>query len=143
MVTSLLEHERIETTEAKAKDLRRIAERMITLGKRGTLHHRRQALKVVRNKETAKKLFDVLSPRYQSKQGGYTRIVKLGRRHGDNAPMSLIELIPEEPKKTEARKKAAPSRSRKKSGESEEGAKKEKKRPRKASKAADKEAAQK
>ena len=121
MVTSLLEHERIETTEAKAKDVRRIAEKMITLGKRGTLHDRRQALKVIRNKEVAKRVFDVLSPRYRSKQGGYSRILKLGRRHGDNAPMSLVELIPEEAKKAGARKRGGASRSRKKKEDSGKG----------------------
>jgi large subunit ribosomal protein L17 len=125
MVTSLLEHERIETTEAKAKDVRRVAEKMITLGKRGTLHDRRQALKVIRNKEVAKRVFDVLSPRYRSKQGGYTRILKLGRRHGDNAPMSLVELIPEEAKKAGARKRGDASRSRKKKEDSGKGGEKQ------------------
>ncbi len=125
MVTSLLEHERIETTEAKAKDVRRIAEKMITLGKRGTLHDRRQALKVIRNKGVAKRVFDVLSPRYGSKQGGYTRILKLGRRHGDSAPMSLVELIPEEAKKAGVRKRGGASRSRKKKEDSGKGGEKQ------------------
>ena len=95
MVTSLLEHEEIRTTDARAKEVRRVAERMITLGKRGTLHARRQALETVRSKEVAAKLFDTLADRYRERAGGYTRIFKLAeRRHGDNAPMSLIQLIP-------------------------------------------------
>ncbi len=92
MVTSLIEHERIQTTDAKAKELRRLADKMITLGKRGDLHARRQALKVIRTKSTAKKLFDDIAPRFKNINGGYTRIMKLGRRHGDNAPLSIIEF---------------------------------------------------
>ena len=95
LVTSLLEHEEVRTTDAKAKEVRRIAERMITLGKRGTLAARRQALKTLRSKEVASKVFDVLADRYGERAGGYTRILKLGRRPGDNAPISLIQLIPE------------------------------------------------
>jgi large subunit ribosomal protein L17 len=93
MVTSLLEHERIETTDAKAKEVRRVAERMITLGKRGDLHARRQALRVVRSREVAAKLFDELAPRYAERAGGYTRVLKVGRRVGDAAPFSLVELV--------------------------------------------------
>jgi large subunit ribosomal protein L17 len=96
LVTSLLDHEQVRTTDAKAKEVRRIAERMITLGKRGTLHARRQALETIRTKEVASKVFDVLADRYDARNGGYTRIVKLGRRTGDNAPMSIIQLIPED-----------------------------------------------
>lgn len=95
MVTSLFEHERIETTDAKAKELRKIAEKMITLGRKGDLHSRRQVLRVIQNKEIVKNLFDTIAPRYQDRNGGYTRIFKVGRRHGDNAPLSIIELIPE------------------------------------------------
>jgi large subunit ribosomal protein L17 len=95
MVTSLLDHEEVRTTDAKAKEVRRVAERMITLGKRGTLHARRQALETLRSKGVAAKLFDTLADRYRDRPGGYTRIVKLGRRVGDNAPVSLIQLIPE------------------------------------------------
>ena len=95
LVTSLLEHEQVRTTDAKAKEVRRVAERMITLGKRGTLAARRQALKTIRTKDVAAKVFDVLADRYDERAGGYTRILKLGRRHGDNAPISLIQLIPE------------------------------------------------
>jgi large subunit ribosomal protein L17 len=95
LVTSLLEHERVRTTDAKAKEVRRVAERMITLGKRGTLHARRQALSVLRSREVTGKLFDQLATRYEERAGGYTRITKLGARVGDQAPLSLIELIPE------------------------------------------------
>jgi large subunit ribosomal protein L17 len=93
MVTSLLEHEAIRTTDAKAKELRGVAEKMITLGKRGTLHARRQALATIRSKEVTAKLFDELAGRYSQRAGGYTRIVKLGRRPGDAAPMAMIELV--------------------------------------------------
>lgn len=93
MVTSLLKHERIFTTVIKAKELRRWADWMITLGKRGDLHARRQALSMIQGKDVVYKLFAELAPRYQSRQGGYTRIVKVGFRRGDAAPMCLIELI--------------------------------------------------
>jgi large subunit ribosomal protein L17 len=93
MVTSLLQHEQIRTTDAKAKELRGIAERMITLGKRGTLHARRQALETIRNKDVTSKLFDELAERYRERPGGYTRVIKLGRRPGDAAEMSMIELV--------------------------------------------------
>ena len=93
MVTSLLDHERIQTTDAKAKELRRVAERMITLGKRGDLHARRQALSFIRSKEVTGKVFDELADRYRERPGGYTRVMKLGQRQGDAAPMSIIELL--------------------------------------------------
>lgn len=92
LVTSLLQHEAIETTDAKAKELRRWADRMVTLGKRGTLHARRQALAFVRRREVVAKLFDDIAARFSERPGGYTRITKLGDRQGDHAPMSLIEL---------------------------------------------------
>ncbi|MBM4271471.1 MAG: 50S ribosomal protein L17 [Deltaproteobacteria bacterium] len=95
MVTSFLKHEKITTTDAKAKELRRVAERMVTLGKKGDLHARRQVLSYVRDKEVAGKLFDELSSRYREWKGGYTRIVKRGYRTGDNAPVSVIEFIRE------------------------------------------------
>jgi large subunit ribosomal protein L17 len=95
MVTSLFEHERIQTTDTKAKELRRIAEKLITLGKRGNLHARRQALAYVRDKGVVAKLFAEISPRYAQRPGGYTRIVKMGPRRGDNAPMSVLELVQE------------------------------------------------
>jgi large subunit ribosomal protein L17 len=92
-VTSLLEHERIETTDAKAKEVRRLAERMITLGKRGTLHARRQALSVLRSREVAAKVFGELAQRYGARPGGYTRVLKFRVRPGDSAPVSLVELV--------------------------------------------------
>ncbi|GAB4282544.1 MAG: 50S ribosomal protein L17 [Deferrisomatales bacterium] len=95
MVTSLFEHERIQTTDAKAKEVRRIAERLISLGKRGDLHARRRALAYVRSKSVVAKLFEEISPRFAQRPGGYTRIVKLGNRRGDNAPMSILELVQE------------------------------------------------
>jgi len=93
MVTSLFDHERIETTDAKAKELRRLADRMITLGKRGDLHARRQALAVIRKRETTAKLFDELAERFRERPGGYTRVLKTRRRAGDAAPMSIVELV--------------------------------------------------
>jgi large subunit ribosomal protein L17 len=98
MVTSLLEHERIYTTIPKAKELRRWADWMITLGKRGDLHARRQVLTVVHSKDVLHKLFAEIAPRFQDRQGGYTRIVKAGFRRGDAAPMCLIELLSESTK---------------------------------------------
>ncbi len=106
MVTSLLDLERIETTDAKAKELRRVADRMITLGKRGGLHARRQALSVIRSREVTSKVFDVLADRFRERPGGYTRVLKVGRRTGDAAPMSIIELVEGEASK-KADKKAA------------------------------------
>lgn len=114
MVTSLLEHERLQTTDAKAKELRRWAERMVTLGKRGTLHARRQAAAFVRDKAVVKKLFDEIAPRFQSRPGGYTRITKVGTRRGDAAPLSVIELtergdrvVSEAEKKRERKRRSA------------------------------------
>ncbi len=100
MVTSLLEFEKIETTDAKAKELRKVADKMIAWGKRGDLHARRQALKVIISRKIVQKLFNDIAPRYRERMGGYTRIIKSGRRKGDNAPLSIIELIPQEGKKT-------------------------------------------
>jgi large subunit ribosomal protein L17 len=96
MVTSLLEHEQIQTTDAKAKELRRVAERMITLGKRGDLHARRLAARVVRSREATGRLFGPLAERYRERAGGYTRILKLRTRVGDAAPISIIELVDRE-----------------------------------------------
>ena len=93
MVTSLLEHERIVTTVPKAKEARRIADRMITLGKRGDLHARRQALAFLQSKPVVAKLFDELSSQYSDRQGGYTRIIRTGNRYGDAAPMAILELV--------------------------------------------------
>jgi large subunit ribosomal protein L17 len=93
LVTSLLKHEQIKTTEAKAKAIRGLAEKMITLGKSGSLPARRRVLSYVYDKDVAKKVFDDLGPRYAGRPGGYTRIVKLGPRLGDNAPMVNLELV--------------------------------------------------
>lgn len=95
MVTSFLNHERITTTDAKAKELRSIAEKMITLGKRGDLHAQRLAASYIREKSVVTKLFTEIAPRFTDRQGGYTRIVKLGLRPGDSASLSLIELVSE------------------------------------------------
>jgi len=93
MVTSLMEHERIQTTDAKAKELRPIADRMITLGKRGDLHARRQAAAFLRDKGVTSKVFGELADRYRERPGGYTRVIKIGHRVGDAAPVSIVELV--------------------------------------------------
>ena len=93
MVTSLLDEERIQTTDAKAKELRKWADKMITLGKRADLHARRNAMRTLRSKEVTEKVFGELADRYRDRPGGYTRILKLGNRVGDAAPLSLIELV--------------------------------------------------
>ena len=93
MAVSLLTHEQIKTTLPKAKELRRIADKMITLGKRGTLHSRRLAGSFLRNEVVVVKLFSILAERYQDRPGGYTRVIKAGFRYGDSAPMAVIELV--------------------------------------------------
>ena len=93
-VTDLLRHETIRTTEAKAREMRRLAEKVINHGKKGTLHHRRLAAAVLTDERVVRKLFDELGPRYESRSGGYTRMVKLGRRKGDAATMAIVELLP-------------------------------------------------
>ena len=133
MLVSLLQHERIRTTLAKGKEFRGWVDRMITLGKKGTLHARRQAFALLRNHEIVKKLFDEIAPKLKDREGGYTRIYKMGWRQGDGAPLSLVELAtfshPEEKKKSpvtkakEALEKVAP----KKKGKEEIEEKKEKK----------------
>lgn len=114
MVTSLLRHEKITTTTTRAKELRKIAEKMITLGKRGDLHARRQALQVIRDRKVVGKLFEMVAVRYKDRPGGYTRILRLGNRQGDNAPMCLIELVEEEmnprPKQVVAAGSAEPAK---------------------------------
>jgi large subunit ribosomal protein L17 len=99
MVTSLFQHERIRTTVAKAKEARPLAEKLITFAKRGDLHARRQVLKIVRDKEVVRKLFSALGERFKNRPGGYTRILRMDNRLGDNAPMVLFELMPEDLKK--------------------------------------------
>lgn len=93
MAAALIKHEQIVTTLPKAKDLRPIVEKLVTLGKRGDLHARRQAISEVRDATIVKKLFDVLGPRYKERQGGYTRVLKAGFRYGDNAPVAVIEFV--------------------------------------------------
>jgi large subunit ribosomal protein L17 len=93
LITSLLREEKIRTTDPKAKELRRWADRVITLGKEGSLHARRQALAIVQDKSVVRKLFETIGPRFKQRAGGYTRIVKIGVRRGDAAPISLIELV--------------------------------------------------
>jgi large subunit ribosomal protein L17 len=93
LITALLREEKIQTTDPKAKELRRWADRVITLGKRGNLHARRQALSIVQDKAVVRKLFETIAPRFKDRPGGYTRIIKLGIRRGDAAQMSVIELV--------------------------------------------------
>ncbi len=97
MTVSLLTHEQIVTTLPKAKELRRVADRVITLGKRGNLHARRQAASFLRDDQAVRKLFETLAQRYQSRNGGYTRVLKAGFRYGDNAPLAVIELVDRDP----------------------------------------------
>jgi large subunit ribosomal protein L17 len=97
MASSLIEHEQIKTTLPKAKELRRIADKLITLGKRGDLHARRLAHAELKQEAAVKKLFDTLGARYKDRQGGYTRVLKAGFRYGDAAPMAIIELVDRDP----------------------------------------------
>jgi large subunit ribosomal protein L17 len=92
-VTSLLDKEKIVTTETRAKEIKRLADKMITLGKRGDLHARRQAMSYLTSEAVVYKLFNDLAPRYEERQGGYTRIIKMGNRRGDGAPMAVLELV--------------------------------------------------
>lgn len=114
LVAELIQRDRIETTDAKAKELRRIADRMVTLGKQGTLAARRRAIAYVRNQQAVRRLFDEVAPRFADRPGGYTRVTKLGLRTGDAAPMSVIEFsgisdeLPQKKKKPR-RKTAAES----------------------------------
>ncbi len=96
LVTSLLEHEHVQTTDAKAKELRRVADRMITLGKRGDLAARREVLKDITDRDVVAKLFAEIGPRFADRPGGYTRILKVGQRQGDGASMARIELVEKE-----------------------------------------------
>jgi large subunit ribosomal protein L17 len=111
LIAQVLVHERIETTEAKAKAVRGDVDKMITLGKRGDLHARRLALQTVSDKKIVEKLFDTLGPRYAERNGGYTRIVRLGQRHGDAAEMVLLELVDRD---TTPKGKAADDKAKKK-----------------------------
>ena len=96
LAAQLFTHEKVRTTEAKAKALRPLAEHLITFAKRGDVHARRQVLKTVTDRDVVHKLFSEIGPRYAERGGGYTRILKLGQRGGDGAPMAIIELLPEE-----------------------------------------------
>lgn len=108
MVTSLFKHDRIRTTEAKAKEVRRWADQLVTLAKRGDLHARRQALAIIREKDVVHKLFEEAQDRFGAVKGGYTRVVKLGFRAGDAAPLSLVELITPDTQKKKKKKKKKP-----------------------------------
>jgi len=124
MVTSLFKYDRIRTTDVKAKELRRWADHMVTLAKRGDLHARRQAMSIIREKDIVHKLFEEASERFGSISGGYTRVIKLGRRPGDAAPVSLIELVTAESRdqKKKPAKKAkstAPKKAKEKAAETE------------------------
>jgi len=107
LITQLFEHEQVQTTQAKAKEARQWAEKMITLAKRGDLHARRQTLRVVRTKKAMAKLFGELKERYQDRPGGYTRIIPLGFRVGDGAPISLLELVGRPEKLPKTKKKSS------------------------------------
>ena len=93
-VTDLLRHETLQTTDAKAREIRRLAEKIITRGKKGTIHDRRQAAAFLTDKRIVRKLFDELGPRYEDRPGGYTRLIKMGTRTGDAAPMAIVQLLP-------------------------------------------------
>ncbi|MDX9859391.1 MAG: 50S ribosomal protein L17 [Rhodospirillales bacterium] len=106
MAVSLLTHEQITTTLPKAKEIRRVADRMVTLGKRGDLHARRQAASYLRDDAAVSKLFSVLAERFKERPGGYTRVLKAGFRHGDAAPMAVVELVDRDPEAKGAADKA-------------------------------------
>ena len=143
MLVSLLQYERIKTTLAKGKELRSWADRIISLGKKGTLHARRQAFALLRNEGIVKKLFDVIAPKFKDREGGYTRVYKLGWRQGDGAPLSLVELVtyasPEEQKKStlkkakEVLKKVTPKKKEKGEEKEKEALKGKKEKPKKKS----------
>lgn len=118
MVTDLFRFDRIKTTDMKAKELRRIAEKLITLAKEGTLHKRRQAAAYIRDNDVLKKLFDVIAAKFKDRPGGYTRIIKLGFRKGDNTAVSIIELVEEDYKPAKKKKaKASPKKEQPKTAE--------------------------
>ena len=115
LVLSLIRHGRITTTDAKAKELRRFADRMVTLGKQGDLSARRMAFAFVQSRDAVKKLFDEIAPQFKERPGGYTRIVKFDRRRGDSAPLSVIEFtgtsetVQKKPRKKSPKKQSAPA----------------------------------
>jgi large subunit ribosomal protein L17 len=112
LTASLIEHGRIRTTETKAKAVRPIAEKMITLGRNGSIHARRQALAYLRSQEIVHQLFSEVAPRFKDRPGGYTRVIKLGRRQGDAAPMAYLELVDFVPGAEEAQAEGSTSRGR-------------------------------
>lgn len=122
MATSLLLHEQITTTLPKAKELKRFAERIITLGKQGGLHARRQAAALIRDNEVVKKLFGPLAERYKTRRGGYTRVLKAGFRYGDSAAMALIELVDRDTSAKGAADRARNAKAAKAAAKSEEPA---------------------
>jgi large subunit ribosomal protein L17 len=107
MVTSLLKYEKIQTTDSKAQELKKVADKMITLGKRGDLHARRQAAAFVRERDIVGKLFGELTERFRERMGGYTRVIHAGNRVGDNAPLSIVELLPGAVNEKPVKKKTA------------------------------------
>lgn len=127
LVTALIEQERIETTLPRAKELRRVADRMVTLGKKGTLHARRQALSYVRTDRAVQKLFSELAGRFAERSGGYTRVLKLGMRQGDGSPLALIEYLGAPPKPSREERRKAREAERKVKAEAAKKTKKDKK----------------
>lgn len=128
LATSLLEHKSITTTTIKAKEARGVVERLITFAKKGDLASRRQVLRVIRNKELVKELFETIAPKYADRPGGYTRVIKIGNRQGDNAAMAVFELVGYEGAKAEKLEKKRQKREEKAKGEekkAEEGEKSE------------------
>ena len=120
LVTSLFDNESVPTTEAKAKEARRLAERMVSFAKRGDLHARRQVLKQINDQDVVKKLFDSIAPRFEGRNGGYTRIIKLARRHGDAAPVAILELTEKSKEAEEKEEKKVTRAARKAAGAEEE-----------------------
>lgn len=125
MAASLIIHDRIETTLPKARELKPMADKLVTMGKKKSIAARRRAISVVRSKDAVKKLFDELSARFADRNGGYTRILKLGRRHGDNAPMAAIEYLPSPHRIAEEGERAAKKAAAKKEKHEDRKAKKE------------------
>ena len=125
MVTDLFRYDRLKTTDTRAKELRRVAEKMITLAKEGSLHKRRQAGAYIRDKEVLRKLFDEIAEKFKDRPGGYTRIIKLGFRKGDNSPISLIELVEEDYKPKKKKKAPAKAKQPKAAQEKTKSSKKE------------------
>jgi len=111
LVASLVKHGRINTTQARAKEIRSLAERVITYGKKGTVHHRRLTFKVLKNRDLVKKVFDEIAPKFEQTEGGYTRVLKNGYRRGDCAPMAIIEFCEGNEKDKEEKPKSKKAKS--------------------------------